>query len=134
MPEPMTIYDPDAPAAEAFVMQVDWVQYGLATVGVVLVAVLLHRFLRRRLRASATGLASAAFISAMRLDRASRRGLAVVSKHVDREMPLSSLLLNRSVLVAAAASLTKDNTKRTELADVNRLLDQLNAKPARLRG
>ena len=61
MDEAITIFDPNAPVPEAYAFAVDCIALGIAASVMLVTAVLLHRFLRSRLRTSAIEMASASF-------------------------------------------------------------------------
>lgn len=129
MPEAMTIFDPNAPIPEAYVMQVAWLPLACAAAGLLLMAFVLHRYLRRRLRATAIELASRQLLRAIRLDRAGHRGLRVLARASGREVPVGVLLLNRSRLMAAAAAIRVKPARSRDQADVERLMSQLGLEP-----
>jgi hypothetical protein len=133
MGDAITIFDPNAPVLEAVGFEVNWTAMGIAAVALLVTALVLHRFLRRRLRASAVDLASDAMVRRLRLDRGSRRGLQVLMSHVETPVCAGVLVLNRTMLVGAAAAFRAGKPKASTRADVQRLMDRLGVKPVRLR-
>jgi len=133
MNEAVTIFDPNAPVLEAVGFEVNWMAMGIAACVLLVTALVLHRFLRRRLRASAIDLASDALVRRLRLDRASRRGLRILMNHAEASVSAGVLILNRTMLVGAAAAFRASEPKASALADVQKLMDRLGVKPVRLR-
>ncbi len=133
MNDAVTIFDPNAPVLEAVGFEVNWMALGIAAAVLLLTALALHRFLRRRLRASAVDLASDALVRRLRLDRASRRGLQALMNHAETSVSAGVLILNRTMLVGAAAAFRASEPKASALADVQKLMDRLGVKPVRLR-
>ncbi len=134
MNDAVTIFDPNAPVLEAVGFEVNWTALGIAAVAMLVTAMVLHRFLRHRLRASAADLASETLVRKLRLDRSSRRGLRVLMGHVETPVSAGVLILNRTMLVGAAAAFRGGEPKASDLADVTKLMDRLGVKPVRLRG
>jgi len=131
----ITIIDPNAaPAPEAFSFAVDWVAFGAAGVVLLVTAVLVHRFLRRRLRASAVDLATDALVRRMKLGRKSRRGLAALARHAEGAVPAGVLLLNRTLLLGAAAKFRAGQPRKADVAAVEELLRRVGVAPVRVKG
>jgi hypothetical protein len=133
MGDAITIFDPNAPVLEAVGFEVNWTAMGIAAVALLVTALVLHRFLRRRLRASAVDLASDAMVRRLRLDRGSRRGLQALMRHAAEPVCAGVLILNRTMLVGAAAAFRASEPKASAVSDVQKLMDRLGVKPVRLR-
>lgn len=135
MNEAITIIDPNAVVApEAYSFSVDWIAFGVAAAAVVLTAVVAHRFLRRRLRASAVELASDALVRRLGLSRAARRGLRTLTLEADGSVVPAVLVLNQSMLVAAASKFRAGKPKKAQLSEVEELLKRLGVTPVRVSG
>lgn len=133
MNEPITIFDPSAaPAAESLGFAVNWPGLAVAAGVLLFTAFLLHRFLRRRLRASALDLASEALVRRLGLGRGARRGLRTLARHADQ--PMGVLLLNRGALAMTAARLVATGPKSGERAGVERLMKRLGGDEFRKTG
>lgn len=127
MNEAITIIDPNAAAPEpvGYEFSVNWAAFGVASAAVLVTAVIVHRVLKRRLRASAVQIASDALVRRLRVGRSGLRVLRRLARYADE--PIGVALLNRSALAAVVAKHHAARPRASERAEVDRLVKRLDS-------